>query len=1287
MFLRDNGMIHPASSSLPRQWSLLGLVALILVSAVAVLLAPGAVLSQSAPTVSTVAVTSDAGDDDTYILDDVIRITLTFSDAVDVTGSPQLKIDMDPAEWGEKEAAYHSGSGSSRLVFTHTVVEPNISTQGIAVLADSLELNSGSIKSVSSQADADLSHAGLGHDASHRVNWQASTPTVSGVAISSDAGDDDTYAKDDVIHITLTFSETVNVRGSPQLAIDMDPAEWGTKWAGYESGTGATSLTFAHTVVEPNKSTQGIAVLANTLELNSGAIQSASAQIDADLSHSGLAHDPNHKVDWEQAPAATTPTVTAVAVTSNAGDDDTYAKDDVIEVTLTFNEAVEVTGTPQLKIDMDPAEWGEKQAAYHSGSGSSSLVFTHTVVEPNISTQGIAVLENTLELNSGTIQSVASHTDAALDHAGLEYDPNHKVDWELEASNHAPTVNTEAEYYDWFTGRGNAPRGTLVFKPFHDIFSDPDGDELTYTASVPDHQSHLVETLHIRLDAETSGGELWDILFFDTETETDWKALTPPLESRPVVTVTLTATDPVGLSASVSGDFLVTWESYPEIERAVASGQAIELTFDWEVEGTPAPEPEQFTVKVVNVDGSTGSIAVSSVSVNGKVVTLGLASALAPGRIVTLGYSYDYSDDVPLQRAGGGDPAPGFSGQTVDLPLPELRVPVCDRTPEVRDALARVVGKDCADITAADLAEVDFIHWGYLEDITSLKSGDFEGLYNLEELHFRDHQLTTLPEDIFDDLHSLQELKMWVWSGPFGGSGGLTALPEDVFAGPSNLKRLDLSGNRLRTLPENVFDGLSSLQTLDLSYNSELTALPEDVFDGLSSLQTLTLYKASLTALPEDVFDGLASLQTLTLERNGLTELPEDAFDGLSGLQTLSVRDNRLSELPEDVFDGLSSLQTLNLSQNDLSTLPEDVFDGLSSLQTLNLYSNHLTALPEDVFDGLSSLQALDLSTNGLTALPEDVFDGLASLQTLILEQNGLRTALPGDVFDGLSSLQTLNLRYMFDVSYTVRTWHLEGINLSAPPEDLFDGLSSLQSLDLSTNFVTELPEDVFDGLSSLQTLNLGVNLLTALPEDVFDGLSSLQELDLRHNRLTELPEDVDVFDGLSGLQSLDLSANPLSELPEDVFDSLSSLQTLDLGSSDLTALPEDVFDGLSSLQTLTLSSSDLTALPEDVFDGLSSLQTLRLTWGGLTALPEDVFDGLSSLQTLDLDYNDLSELPVGVFTGLNNLQSLHLNNNALTTLSAEMFNNLPQLRELDLSDNPGSPFGLNLRSGIRVVE
>ena len=272
-------------------------------------------------------------------------------------------------------------------------------------------------------------------------------PRVESVAVVSDAGSDGIYALGDIIEVAVTFDEAVTVDtagGVPQLAIDMDPAAWGTKWAAYTSGSGTRELVFAHTVVEPNHSTQGIAVLADTLTLNGGAIRLASpyqptaaGTTDADLAHTGLGHDPNHKVDWQQAPApapaGTAPEVTAVTITSNAGSDRTYGLGDVIEITVTFSEAVEVTGSPQLTIDMDPAAWGAKQATYQSGSGTTTLTFTHTVVEPNYSTQGIAVLADTLTLNSVTIQSTAG-AEADLSHSGLAHDTNHRVNWQQPSS-------------------------------------------------------------------------------------------------------------------------------------------------------------------------------------------------------------------------------------------------------------------------------------------------------------------------------------------------------------------------------------------------------------------------------------------------------------------------------------------------------------------------------------------------------------------------------------------------------------------------------------------------------------------------------------------------------------------------------------------------------------------------------------------------------------------------------------------------------------------------------------
>ena len=240
------------------------------------------------------------------------------------------------------------------------------------------------------------------------------------------------------------------------------------------------------------------------------------------------------------------------------------------------------------------------------------------------------------------------------------------VEWTETPPNQAPVLNRSAEWQ--FTGKVNAPRGYLISKLFTGIFSDPDGDELTYTASVPEDQRELVESLEVHLGVTGSSGELIDVLFIMVETEADWKAVRPALPDPLTIPVTLTATDPGGLSASVTGEFLTDWESHPALVSAEAGPRAVELTFDQEVRADPAPAPGQFTVNVTNEDGSTATVAVSGVSVSGKVVTLALASALQAGQTVTVDYAHD--DDAPLTRAaGGGDSAPGFTGQAVEVSL------------------------------------------------------------------------------------------------------------------------------------------------------------------------------------------------------------------------------------------------------------------------------------------------------------------------------------------------------------------------------------------------------------------------------------------------------------------------------------------------------------------------------------------------------------------------------------------------------------------------------------------
>ncbi len=322
---------------------------------------------------------------------------------------------------------------------------------------------------------------------------------------------------------------------------------------------------------------------------------------------------------------------------------------------------------------------------------------------------------------------------------------------------------------------------------------------------------------------------------------------------------------------------------------------------------------------------------------------------------------------------------------------------VCDRTPQVRDALVAIVGGEatCAEVTADQLGHISVLSLGS-ERIETLQSGDFAGLSSLEQLDLYDNELTSLPPNIFAGLTNLRQLNLW--------HNDLASLSPNVFADLTNLRVLDLDDNDFADIPPDVFAGLTNLVYLWLN-DTRLTTLPSGIFAGLTNLETLVVSGNEFTTLPPDVFAGLTNLQTLRLNNNSLTALPSDIFSGLTNLQSLWLHDNHLTALSPDIFSGLTNLAYLYLHENDLTALPPGVFSGLANLRTLFLARNRLTALPPDIFTGLTNLATLEIDTNQLTGLPPTLFAGLSSLRVLDLGGNHL-TSLPPKVFAGLSSLR-----------------------------------------------------------------------------------------------------------------------------------------------------------------------------------------------------------------------------------------------------------------------------------------
>ena len=486
---------------------------------------------------------------------------------------------------------------------------------------------------------------------------------------------------------------------------------------------------------------------------------------------------------------------------------------------------------------------------------------------------------------------------------------------------------------------------------------------------------------------------------------------------------------------------------------------------------------------------------------------------------------------------------------------------VCDRTPQIRDAImARLGGTECANIGARNLVRVRRLDLDDVPTITSLYADDLAGLTHLETLLLRFHE--------FDEL------------------------PGDIFQGLEKLGSLYLSGNRLSRLPAGVLSDLTALRLLSLRGN-ELHSLPAGTFAGLDSLVEISLRDNRFERI-DPALAGLPNLQTLYLDSNPLADVTREAFAGLHALRRLTLGNTRgnprLHRLPADLFSGLHRLEVLGITGTGLSELPSGIFSGLTELRGLDLQQNYdLRHLPEDVFAGLSSLEYVWMHTS-VSDLPARLLAGLTSLESLSL--SGSFSSVPKGFFADQTALVGLSL---------------QGSELSEVPEALLD-LTNLQGLRLANFVPKDLPPRSLSALTALETLTLsgarGKPLLD-LSDGAFDGLSSLKEL--RTDGYTLLLSRGS-FAGLTNLQLLNLGRSGIADLPEGVFSSVPNLRILGLFGNELGRLPHFVFSGLHQLERLELSSNPGTPFPIEL--SMERRDTTDLTAPGPATVVVKVREG-----------------------------------------------------------------------------
>ncbi|MDC6170173.1 beta strand repeat-containing protein, partial [Paucibacter sp. XJ19-41] len=221
----------------------------------------------TAPGVGSVAITSATGVQSSSLnAGDVVSVTVGMNEATLVNtagGTPRLALNIGG---NTVYADYVSGTGTASLVFQYTILAGQTDANGIAMPANALDLNGGTLTD-SAGNDAVLTHALVADNASYRVD--TTDPTVSSVSSTTAAG---SYGVGQVISIQVVFSESVTVTGTPQLTLETGTTD---RAVNYSGGTGTNTLTFSYTVQAGDTSADLDYLSTAALSLNGGTIRDA----------------------------------------------------------------------------------------------------------------------------------------------------------------------------------------------------------------------------------------------------------------------------------------------------------------------------------------------------------------------------------------------------------------------------------------------------------------------------------------------------------------------------------------------------------------------------------------------------------------------------------------------------------------------------------------------------------------------------------------------------------------------------------------------------------------------------------------------------------------------------------------------------------------------------------------------------------------------------------------------------------------------------------------------------
>jgi gliding motility-associated-like protein len=234
--------------------------------------------------------------------------------------------------------------------------------------------------------------------------------TPSSVVSVTSSNSDGTYSFGDTISIILLFNENVNVNltgTAPTILVEYDDTNNLTRNAVYVSGSGTNSLTFEYDV-QPGDSKINLSLKASSgINTNGSTIQDIAGNntlisLPTSTSPNSLSSLKNITLDSDP------PDLLIVRSDTVTG---TFGINQSVDLYILFDEAISVTGTPTLLLNV--GNGNSRSIDYSSidnSGGTGKIIFSYTVQSGDEITPLEYVDQNSLQLNGGNISDIANNS-------------------------------------------------------------------------------------------------------------------------------------------------------------------------------------------------------------------------------------------------------------------------------------------------------------------------------------------------------------------------------------------------------------------------------------------------------------------------------------------------------------------------------------------------------------------------------------------------------------------------------------------------------------------------------------------------------------------------------------------------------------------------------------------------------------------------------------------------------------------------------------------------------------